>query len=166
MFFLANATTLAKNSGVALAPVLIGLAVAWVALGLLRQDRPDRPALWGGLLGCLLVVWLTVVAGVKPYAFGLGSLLAMTVCLLVLAYGLSQGGFIRADTFVAASILLLGFFVLLFVIYPILAVLQYSVMDSRGGFQPGLFLDTLQHYKSFWRVLNNSLGLAVFVGVV
>jgi iron(III) transport system permease protein len=146
--------------------LLIGLAVAWVALGLLRQDRPDRPALWGGLLGCLLVVWLTVVAGIKPYAFGLGSLLAMTVCLLVLAYGLSQGGFIRADTFVAASILLLGFFVLLFVIYPILAVLQYSVMDSRGGFQLGLFLETLQHYKSFWRVLNNSLGLAIFVGVI
>jgi iron(III) transport system permease protein len=146
--------------------LLIGLAAAWVALGLVRQDRPDRPALWGGLLGCLLVVWLTVVAGIKPYAFGLGSLLALTVCLLVLAYGLSQGGYIRADTFVAASILLLGFFVLLFVIYPILAVLQYSVMDSRGGFQPGLFLETLQHYKSFWRVLNNSLGLAVFVGVV
>ena len=65
--------------------LLIGLAVAWVALGLLRQDRPDRPALWGGLLGCLLVVWLTVVAGIKPYAIGLGSLLALTVCLLVLA---------------------------------------------------------------------------------
>ena len=146
--------------------LLMGLAVAWVALGLLRQDRPDRSALWGGLIGCFLVIWLTVTAGVKPYAFGLGSILALTICLLVLAYGLSQGGYIRADTFVAASILLLGFFVLLFIIYPILAVLQHSVMDSRGGFQPGLFLDTLRRYKSFWRVLGNSLGLAVFVGVV
>ena len=145
--------------------LLIGLAVAWVALGLLWQDRPDRPALWGGLLGCLLTLWLTVAAGAKPYAFGLGGILALTICLLVLAYGLSRGGYIRADTFVAASILLLGFFVLLFVIYPILAVLQHSVMDSRGAFQPGLFLDTLRGYKSFWRVLRNSLGLAVFVGV-
>jgi iron(III) transport system permease protein len=144
--------------------LLIGLAVGWVALGLIRQDRPDRPALWGGLTGCLLVLWLTVVAGIKPYAFGLGSLLAMTVCLLVLAYGLSQGGYIRADTFVAASILLLGFFVLLFIVYPIFAVLQHSVMDAKG-FRPALFLDTLRNYKSFWRVLGNSLGLAVFVGV-
>ena len=144
--------------------LLIGLAVAWVALGLIRQDRPDRPALWGGLTGCLLVLWLTVAAGIKPYAFGLGSLLAMTVCLLVLAYGLSQGGYIRADTFVAASILLLGFFVLLFIVYPIFAVLQHSVMDGTG-FRPALFLDTLRNYKSFWRVLRNSLGLAVFVGV-
>jgi iron(III) transport system permease protein len=144
--------------------LLIGLAVGWVALGLIRQDRPDRPALWGGLTGCLLVLWLTVAAGIKPYAFGLGSLLAMTVCLLVLAYGLSQGGYIRADTFVAASILLLGFFVLLFIVYPIFAVLQHSVMDAKG-FRPALFLDTLRNYKSFWRVLGNSLGLAVFVGV-
>lgn len=145
--------------------LLIGLALAWVALGVIWRDRPDRPALWGGLAGCLLVLWLTVAAGVKPYAFGLGSLLAMTVCLLVLAYGLSQGGYIRADTFVAASILLLGFFVLLFIIYPILAVLQHSVMDGQGAFHPSLFLETLQRYKSFWRVLRNSLGLAVFVGV-
>ena len=144
--------------------LLIGLAVAWVAVGVIRQDRPDRPALWGGLTGCLLVLWLTVAAGIKPYAFGLGSLLAMTVCLLVLAYGLSQGGYIRADTFVAASILLLGFFVLLFIVYPIFAVLQHSVMDAKG-FRPALFLDTLRNYKSFWRVLGNSLGLAVFVGV-
>ena len=145
--------------------LLIGLAVAWVALGLLWRDRPDRPALWGGLLGCPLVIWLTIAAGTKPYAFGLGSLLAMTACLLVLAYGLSQGGFIRADTFVAASILLLGFFVLIFVIFPIVAVLQHSVMDAQGAFRAGLFLETLQRYKSFWRVLGNSLGLAVFVGI-
>ena len=145
--------------------LLIGLAVAWVALGLLRQERPDRPALWGGLIGCLLVLWLTIAAAVTPYAFGLGSLLGMTVCLLVLAYGLSRGGYIRADTFVAASILLLGFFVLLFILYPVCAVLQHSMIDNQGGFHPGLFLDTLQRYKSFWRVVRNSLGLAVFVGI-
>jgi iron(III) transport system permease protein len=145
--------------------LLLALALAGVAVGLLWRGRPDRPALWGGSIGCLLVLWLTVRAAVKPYAFGLGSLLAMTVCLLVLAYGLSQGGYIRADTFVAASILLLGFFVLLFIIYPIVAVLQHSMIDNRGGFRPGLFLETLQRYKSFWRVVRNSLGLALFVGV-
>lgn len=28
--------------------LLAGLAIAWIALGLLQRDRPDRPALWGG----------------------------------------------------------------------------------------------------------------------
>jgi iron(III) transport system permease protein len=144
---------------------LIGLGAVWIAIGLLWQHRPDRPALWGGVAGCLLVVWLTAIAGVNPYAFGPGSILALIVCLLVLAYGLSRGGYIRADTFVAASILLLAFFVVLFILFPIFAVLQHSVMDSRGGFRPSLFLDTLRQYKSFWRVLRNSLGLAVFVGI-
>jgi len=144
---------------------LAALAVAWVVVGLVQEGRPHRPALWGGAVGCLLVLWLTWAAGVKPYAFGLGAVLALAICLLVLASGLSRGGYIRADTFVAASILALGFFVLLFVLYPIFAVLQHSVMDSRG-FRPALFVDTLRNYKAFWRVLGNSLGLAVFVGVV
>ena len=143
----------------------IGLGAAWIVGGLIPQRRPDRVALWGGLLGCVMISWLTFTAAVRPYAFGPGALLALTLCLIVLAYGLSQGGFIRADTFVSSSILLLGFFVLLFVIYPILAVLQHSVMDAKG-FRPALFLETLWNYKSFWRVLGNSLWLAVFVGVV
>ncbi len=144
--------------------LLIALAAAWLVWGFLPYRRPDRPALWGGLAGCLLVVWLTVAAGTRPYAFGSGSILALGTCLLVLAYGLSRGGYIRADTFVATSILALAFFVLLFVLYPIVAVLQHSVMDSRG-FRLGVFLETLQNYKAFWRVLGNSLGLAVFVGI-
>ncbi|RPJ24175.1 MAG: iron ABC transporter permease, partial [Planctomycetaceae bacterium] len=144
--------------------LLIGLAAMWLVLGLVPHVHRDRPALWGGLAGCLLVAWLTIAVGVKPYAFGLGSILALGVCVLVLAYGLSQGGYIRADTFVATSILALAFFVLLFVLYPIFAVLQHSVMDSRG-FRLGLFLETLTNYTAFWRVLGNSLGLAVFVGI-
>ncbi len=144
--------------------LLAGLAAVWTALGLIGRRRPDPSALWGGAIGCLLVVWLTMVTAVRPYAFGLGAILAFLICLLVLAHGLSQGGYIRADTFVAASILSLAFFVLLFVLYPIFAVLQHSVMDSRG-FRPALFLDTLRNYKAFWRVLGNSLGLAIFVGI-
>ncbi|MCX5736107.1 MAG: hypothetical protein NTW68_17585, partial [candidate division NC10 bacterium] len=33
--------------------LLIFLAVVWVALGVIWRERPDRPALWGGLIGCL-----------------------------------------------------------------------------------------------------------------
>jgi iron(III) transport system permease protein len=144
---------------------LFGLGAFWLAAGFFPAGRPDRMALWGGSFGVATVLWLIAAAGARPYAFGPGALLALVVCLVVLAFGLSQGGFIRADTFVASSILLLAFFVLLFVLFPIFAVLQNSVMDSRG-FRPGLFLETLRNYKAFWRVLGNSLWLAVFVGVV
>ena len=144
--------------------VLAALAVAWVAAGLIRQERPDRPARWGGTAGCVLVLSLTWAAGVKPYAFGPGAILALAICLLVLAYGLSRGGYIRADTFIAASILALAFFILLFILFPIFSVLRNSVMDA-SGLRPALLLETLRRYTALWRVVRNSLGLALFVGV-
>jgi iron(III) transport system permease protein len=143
---------------------LVVLAAAWLAFSLVRLDRPHRPALWGGAAGCILILWLTWTAAVKPYAFGPGAMLALAVCLLVLAHGLSRGGQIRADTFVAASILALAFFVLLFILYPIFAVLRHSVMDA-GGLRLGLLLETLNRYTALGRVVRNSVGLAVFVGV-
>lgn len=144
--------------------LLMGVAVAWVALGLLRQAHPERGALWGGIVGCILVLWLTWAAAVKPYAFGPGAMLALGICLIVLAFGLSRGGYIRADTFVAASILTLGFFICLFILFPLFSILRQSVMDARG-LQPGLLLETLGRYRALWRVVRNSLGLAIFVGV-
>ena len=144
--------------------LLMGLGVVWVVLGLSRQERPERGAIWGGALGCSLVLWLTWAAAVKPYAFGPGAVLALGICLIVLAFGLSRGGYIRADTFVAASILTLGFFIFLFILYPLFSILRQSVMDARG-LQPGLLLETLARYTALWRVVRNSLGLAIFVGV-
>ncbi len=143
---------------------LVALAVAWVAFGFGRQERPYRPALWGGTFGFLVVLWLTWAAGVKPYAFGPGAILALAICLLVLASGVSQGGYIRADTFVAASILTLAFFILLFILFPLVSVLRQSVMDDRG-LRPALLLETLGRYAALWRVVRNSVGLAIFVGV-
>ncbi len=145
--------------------LLFTIGAAWLMAGFAPFVRLDRLALWGGLVGFATTLGLIVAAGVQPYAFGPGALLAVVVCLILLAFGLSQGGYIRADTFVASSILLLAFFVVLFVLFPIFAVLQNSVVDSRG-FRLGLFLDTLRNYAAFWRVLRNSLWLAVFVGVV
>jgi len=144
--------------------LLMGLAVLWMVLGLARPDRLERGAIWGGVIGCLLVLWLTRTAGVKPYAFGPGALLALGTCLLVLAFGLSRAGYIRADTFVAASILALGFFIFLFILYPLFSVLRQSVMDERG-LRPELLLETLGRYTALMRVVRNSLGLALFVGV-
>jgi iron(III) transport system permease protein len=144
--------------------LLMGLGLLWVVLGLARQNRPERGALWGGAIGGILVLWLTWISAVKPYAFGPGAILALGICLIVLAFGLSRGGYIRADTFVAASILTLGFFIFLFILYPLFSILRQSVMDARG-LQPGLLLETLGRYTALWRVVRNSLGLAIFVGV-
>jgi iron(III) transport system permease protein len=144
--------------------LLMGLGLLWVVLGLTLQERPERGAIWGGALGCSLVLWLTWAAAVKPYAFGPGAILALAVCLLALGYGLSRAGHIRADTFVAASILALAFFIFLFILYPLFSILRQSVMDARG-LRLGLVLETLGRYKALWRVMRNSLGLAIFVGV-
>jgi len=144
--------------------LLVVLGALWVVLGVTRQVRSEWGAIWGGAIGCLLVLWLTWEAAVKPYAFGPGAILALGICLLVLAFGLSRGGYIRADTFVAASILTLGFFILLFILYPLFAILRQSVMDPRG-LRPELLLETLGRYTALPRVVRNSLGLAIFVGV-
>jgi iron(III) transport system permease protein len=144
--------------------LLVCLGILWIGAGLGRIRRPDLAAVWGGAAGCALVLGLVLLTARKPYAVGLGAVLAGTICLLVLARGLSQGGYIRADTFIAASILVLSAFVLLFIVYPVLALLQHSVVDGRGSFRPGVFVETLGRYSAFWRVLANSLGLAVVVG--
>ena len=144
--------------------LLVGLGALWVVLGLIPQDRSERGTIWGGAIGCLLVLWLTWISAVKPYAFGPGAILALGICLLLLAYGLSRGGYVRADTFVAASILVLGFFIFLFILYPLFSILRQSVMDSRG-LRPGLLLETLGRYTALWRVVRNSVGLAIFVGI-
>jgi iron(III) transport system permease protein len=144
--------------------LLAALAVAWAACGFVVEQRSQRAAVWGGTIGCLLVLWLTWTTAVKPYAFGPGALLSLGICLLILAYGLSRRGTIRADTFVAASILLLAFFVVLFILFPLFAVLRQSIWGS-SGIQLDLPVETLGRYPAFWRVLWNSLGLAIFVSI-
>ncbi len=143
---------------------LVGLGVLWVGVALLPGAPGHRPALWGGALGGLLSLGLTWAVAVRPYAFGPGALAALAVCVIALAYGLSQGGCIRADTFIAASILALAFFVLLFILYPLWAVLRSSLVDA-GGFRLGLPLETFARYTALGRVVWNSVGLAAFVGV-
>jgi iron(III) transport system permease protein len=140
------------------------IAVLWAVFGFVGELRSKRAAVWSGTVGCLLVISLTWITAVKPYAFGPGALLSLGICILVLAYGLSQSGFIRADTFVAASILLLALFVILFILYPLFVVLHQGIWGSQG-IQLGLPIETLKRYPSFWRVLWNSLGLAVFVSI-
>ena len=157
-------TALAMSDRQPLFWMLAIIAVLWAVFGFVGELRKKRIAVWSGTVGCLLVILLTWITAVKPYAFGLGALLSLGICIFVLAYGLSQSGIIRADTFVAASILLLALFVILFILYPLFAVLHQGIWGSQG-IQPGLPIETLKRYPSFWRVLWNSLGLAIFVSI-
>jgi len=142
--------------------LLAALAITWIVIGFAGKERSQRVPVWSGAAGCFLVLWLTWVTAVKPYAFGPGAVLSLGFCLLILAHGLSQSGYIRADTFVAASILLLAFFVVLFILFPLFAVLQKSVVDAKG-FRLDLPAETLRRYPALWRVVWNSLSLALFV---
>jgi len=142
--------------------ILVVIGIACAAYGFMAEERSNRAAVWGGLVGCFLVFWLTWMVAVKPYAFGPGALLSLGICLLILGRGLSRSGFIRADTFVAVSILLVSLFIILFILLPLFAILRQSMVDG-SGVRVTLLAETLKRYPSFWRVLGNSLGLAVFV---
>jgi iron(III) transport system permease protein len=140
----------------------VALAITWIACGFVAGEGSRRISVWSGAAGCFLVLWLTWVTAVRPYAFGPGAVLSLSFCLLILAHGLSQSGYIRADTFIAASILLLAFFVILFILFPLFVVLQKSIMDANG-FRLDLPAETLRRYPALWRVVWNSLSLALFV---
>lgn len=76
-------------------------------------------------------------------AFGMGALVSLALLIVVMGYGLSLSGRVRADPFVAASILVTGLLVLLLVVYPLVTVLQASVIVN-GKFTFEKFASTLQ----------------------
>lgn len=138
------------------------IGLVWTAYGFMEENRSSRAAVWGGAMGCFLVFWLIWMVAVKPYAIGPGALLSLGICVLILGHGLSRSGYIRADIFVSVSILLVGLFIVLFILLPLFAVLRQSVMDD-SGVRITLLAETLKRYPALWRVLGNSLGLAIFV---
>ena len=142
--------------------LLAAMGLGWIALGFAAEERTHRAAVWGGTVGSLLVFWLTWTVAVKPYAIGPGAILALLVFLLILGRGLSHSGYIRADTFVSVSILLVALFIALFILLPLFAILRQSVLDG-GTVRVTLLADTVKRYPALWRVVGNSLGLAVFV---
>ncbi len=155
-------TALALSNQQPLFWILAVIGLAWAGYGFLAEERSYRVAVWGGTVGSLLVFWLTWVVAVKPYALGPGALLSLVICLLILGHGLSRSGYIRADTFIAVSILFVFLFIILFILLPLFALLRQSVMDS-SGVRVTLLAETLKRYPALWRVVGNSLGLAIFV---
>src|SRR5690606_3081766 len=96
-----------------------------------------------------LLAWLLLTA--TP--FGMGSLVALVGLTLALGVGLSEGGHIQGDPFIAASILFVSAFVLLFIVYPLFMVLRGAVWQA-GRFDLTALVATLRHPLFF--VLDNA----------
>lgn len=126
------------------------LATALLVIGAALTPWPDalrgRAALGLGLLGTVLtaVRWF---GSAQPFSGG--ALTAALGFLAVLGIGLALSGRLRADAFIAGSILWVAAFVAVFILYPLWAVLRASVIVKdtftlavvREALQsPGFFL--------------------------
>ncbi|HZJ08142.1 MAG TPA: ABC transporter permease subunit, partial [Trueperaceae bacterium] len=137
-------------------PLLWALVVATVAslvisfLPLAVARRGDVLLLTGGAAFAALLAWLMVSA--TP--FGVGSLVALVGLTLVLGTALSESGRIQGDPFIAASILFVAAFVLLFIVFPLFTVLRGAIFID-GRFDLSVFAATLKHPLFF--VLDNEL---------
>lgn len=130
--------------------VLLGTA-ATVVVGLLplpTAQRGDALLATGGIAASSLVVWLATTG--TP--FGLGALAALAGLTLALGAALSESGRVQGDPFVAASILFVAAFVVLFILYPLFRVLVGAVW-ANGRLDLTTFAATLRHPLFF--VLDN-----------
>lgn len=89
--------------------------------------RRGQVASWVALAGLLLTVYAMANLG-QP--MGPGGLLMVLGFLSLLGTGLALGGYIRADAFIAASIVWVAAFVVVFILYPLWSVLQASLLVS------------------------------------
>lgn len=124
-------------------------ATAVVSLLPLRTaQRGDAVLVVGGLALVGLVAWL--VSTGTP--FGMGALVTLVCLVLALGAALSESGRVQSDPFVAASILFVAAFVVLFILYPLFTVLRGAVWVN-GRFDLATFIATIKHPLFF--VLEN-----------
>ncbi|WP_119303768.1 ABC transporter permease [Dongia deserti] len=129
-----------------------------------------------GLRGWSLPALEAMFGPVPPQdGLGTGALVAGTIFLLLIAAGMARRGAMRGDQFLVGAIALVVASILLFVFFPIAAVLVEAAIDAAGGFSLGALLGRLttediwslgcfagQRYCGvFW----NSLWLAVATGI-
>lgn len=106
----------------ALACALLSAILGTMKLPLYRRGQL---ALVTASAGCVLVV-LALTGRGQP--MGPGPVVVFLGFLSLVGVGLSLGGYLRADAFIAASIVWVAVFVVIFILYPLWAVLQASVV--------------------------------------
>ena len=145
--------------GQARAWLLAGVAgLALCTVGALR--RPGRAQggwlLAGGLLGVLGLAlagfaigargwsagWLNTLFGelaVNQFGLGAGGFVAITMLLMLGAFGLARLGFFRGDLFVAAAVVGCAALLLLFIAYPVGKALSGAFYAEDGRFSLAAF---------------------------
>ena len=105
--------------------LVAALAAVVISILPIRTDLKGELLTLSGALGLLSGVgWL--VATETP--FGMGALVSLVMLITVMGFGLSASGRIQSDAFVASSILFVSLFIILFILYPLFAVLQNAVI--------------------------------------
>lgn len=108
--------------------VAVGMAAA-LAVVIGTRGPGDRRA--GGtllavsLVGVMAALYQLASAG---RAFGLGGLVCLLGLLTLVGIGLAQAGFVRGGAFVAAAILWTAGLIAVFILFPLLSMLQASVI--------------------------------------
>jgi len=120
------------TTGAALLPrtpllaVSMGLAVGAAIVGLLpwSDAARGRTAVAVGAAGAALSTGYLLAVG-RP--FSAGAMVSILGFLAVLGTGLALSGILRTDAFIAASILWVALFVLVFILFPLWSVLKAAV---------------------------------------
>lgn len=120
--------------------VACGALAAVLGMLPLSNSRRGRVAALLGMLGVALSFGQMVADG---RAFSGGPVAAILGFLAVAGTGLALAGILHADAFLATSILWVALFVAVFILYPLVAVLQASVV-VKGRITLAVVVDTLQ----------------------
>ncbi len=124
--YLPETTGAALLARTPLLAVSMGLALAAAVIGLLPW--PDavrgRAAVAVGAAGAMLSTGYLLTAA-RP--FSAGALVSILGFLAVLGVGMALSGLLRTDAFIAASILWVALFVLVFILFPLWSVLKAAV---------------------------------------
>ncbi|MCA9835735.1 MAG: iron ABC transporter permease [Trueperaceae bacterium] len=107
---------------------------------------PLKITLRGNLLAIAGAIGLFSGIGwlmVTTTPFGLGAMVSLLALVIVTGFGLSESGRIQSDAFVSSSILFVGLFILLFILFPVFTVLKTAFWVG-GQFSLGKIMNTLK----------------------
>jgi iron(III) transport system permease protein len=121
------------------------------------------------LFGVLAALYQVATAG---RAFGLGSLVCLLGLLTLAGIGLAQSGYVRGSAFVAAAILWTAGLISIFILFPLLSMLQASIFIQGHLTTAGLrrylaspiFL-LLRHPELATDPIRYGTGVGIFVSV-
>jgi len=149
--FTTGSTGLALLGSSPLMPAILATAVLVAVAASLpwTNAQRGRVALGLGALGTVLVALRLFGAG-QPFSGA--AVVAGLGFLAVLGTGLALAGVLRADAFIASSVLWAGAFVIIFILFPLWAVLKASVI-VKDQFTLAVVAETLRSPVFF--LLNN-----------